>query len=62
VERIALYYESRILKQSPKVATYDFKPQMSAFELTEALIPELNKGEVDLLVNFANGDMVGHIG
>jgi 2,3-bisphosphoglycerate-independent phosphoglycerate mutase len=55
--------ESRILKNSPKVATYDLQPEMSAFELTEALIPELEKGEVDFVcLNFANGDMVGHTG
>jgi 2,3-bisphosphoglycerate-independent phosphoglycerate mutase len=55
--------ENRILKNSPKVATYDLQPQMSAFELTEALIPELEKGEVDFVcLNFANGDMVGHTG
>ena len=55
--------ETRILKNSPKVATYDLKPEMSAFELTEALIPELQKGDVDFVcLNFANGDMVGHTG
>ncbi len=55
--------ESRILKNSPKVATYDLQPEMSAFELTEALIPELEKQEVDFVcLNFANGDMVGHTG
>ena len=55
--------ESRILKNSPKVATYDLQPEMSAFELADALIPELNKGEVDFVcLNFANGDMVGHTG
>lgn len=55
--------ESRILKNSPKVATYDLKPEMSAFELTDALVPELEKGEVDFVcMNFANGDMVGHTG
>ena len=55
--------ESRILKNSPKVATYDLQPEMSAFELKEALIPELKKGEVDFVcLNFANGDMVGHTG
>ncbi|MEC5167467.1 2,3-bisphosphoglycerate-independent phosphoglycerate mutase [Flavobacterium sp. PL11] len=55
--------ESRILKNSPKVATYDLQPEMSAFALTEALIPELDKGEVDFVcLNFANGDMVGHTG
>jgi 2,3-bisphosphoglycerate-independent phosphoglycerate mutase len=55
--------ESRILKNSPKVATYDLKPEMSAYELRDALIPELQKGEVDFVcLNFANGDMVGHTG
>jgi 2,3-bisphosphoglycerate-independent phosphoglycerate mutase len=49
-------------KNSPKVATYDLQPEMSAFELTDALIPELEK-EVDFVcLNFANGDMVGHTG
>ncbi|MFC7774336.1 2,3-bisphosphoglycerate-independent phosphoglycerate mutase [Flavobacterium sp. GCM10027622] len=55
--------ESRILCPSPKVATYDLKPEMSAFELKDALLPELQKGEVDFVcLNFANGDMVGHTG
>ncbi len=55
--------ESRILKNSPKVATYDLQPEMSAFELADALVTELNKGEVDFVcLNFANGDMVGHTG
>lgn len=55
--------ESRILKNSPKVATYDLKPEMSAYELTDALIPELEKSDVDFVcLNFANGDMVGHTG
>uniref|UniRef100_UPI0040493EE6 2,3-bisphosphoglycerate-independent phosphoglycerate mutase n=1 Tax=Flavobacterium sp. TaxID=239 RepID=UPI0040493EE6 len=55
--------ESRILKNSPKVATYDLQPEMSAFELKNALIPELKKGNVDFVcLNFANGDMVGHTG
>ena len=55
--------EQRILRNSPKVATYDLKPEMSAFELKDALIPELEKGEVDFVcLNFANGDMVGHTG
>jgi 2,3-bisphosphoglycerate-independent phosphoglycerate mutase len=55
--------ESRILKNSPKVATYDLQPEMSAFELAEALVPEIEKGEVDFVcLNFANGDMVGHTG
>ncbi|WP_411767914.1 2,3-bisphosphoglycerate-independent phosphoglycerate mutase [Winogradskyella sp. A3E31] len=55
--------ESRILRNSPKVATYDLKPEMSAYELKDALIPELEKAEVDFVcLNFANGDMVGHTG
>jgi 2,3-bisphosphoglycerate-independent phosphoglycerate mutase len=55
--------ETRILRNSPKVATYDLKPEMSAFELTDALVPELKKGAVDFVcLNFANGDMVGHTG
>ena len=55
--------ESRILKNSPKVATYDLQPEMSAFELKDALVPELKKGAVDFVcLNFANGDMVGHTG
>lgn len=55
--------EMRILKNSPKVATYDLQPEMSVYELKNALIPELKKGEVDFVcLNFANGDMVGHTG
>ena len=55
--------ETRILRNSPKVATYDLKPEMSAFELKDALIPKLEKKEVDFVcLNFANGDMVGHTG
>ncbi|MFK2820514.1 2,3-bisphosphoglycerate-independent phosphoglycerate mutase [Flavobacteriaceae sp. LMIT009] len=55
--------EKRILRNSPKVATYDLKPEMSAYALTEALVPELQKGEVDFVcLNYANGDMVGHTG
>ena len=55
--------ESRILRNSPKVATYDLKPEMSAYELTDALCEDLKKGEADFVcLNFANGDMVGHTG
>ncbi len=55
--------EHRILRNSPKVATYDLQPEMSAYELRDALVPELQKGEVDFVcLNFANGDMVGHTG
>ena len=55
--------EKRILCQSPKVATYDLKPEMSAHEITDAIIPEIEKGDVDFIcLNFANPDMVGHTG
>jgi 2,3-bisphosphoglycerate-independent phosphoglycerate mutase len=55
--------ESRILRNSPKVATYDLKPEMSAYELTDALCEDLKKGEANFVcLNFANGDMVGHTG
>ena len=55
--------ETRILRNSPKVATYDLQPEMSAFELAAALVPELAAGKVDFVcLNFANGDMVGHTG
>ena len=55
--------EERILISSPKVATYDLKPEMSAPEVTEALVKELNTQKFDFIVlNFANGDMVGHTG
>ena len=55
--------EERIMRNSPKVATYDLKPEMSAFELTDALVDELKKETIDFVcLNFANGDMVGHTG
>ncbi|GHV64195.1 2,3-bisphosphoglycerate-independent phosphoglycerate mutase [Bacteroidia bacterium] len=55
--------ENRILVPSPKVATYDLQPEMSAPIVTEKLVAELNKKEADLIcLNFANGDMVGHTG
>jgi len=55
--------EKRLLCPSPKVATYDLKPEMSAYEIRDAILPELKKGEVDFVcLNFANGDMVGHTG
>ncbi len=55
--------EKRILIQSPKVATYDLKPEMSAFDVKDAIVAELNKKEADFVcLNFANGDMVGHTG
>lgn len=55
--------EKRMLCPSPKVATYDLKPEMSAFEIRDAIVPELKKGETDFIcLNFANPDMVGHTG
>jgi len=55
--------EKRILCPSPKVATYDLQPEMSANEIKDAIVSELNKGEVDFVcLNFANADMVGHTG
>lgn len=55
--------ESRILVPSPKVATYDLQPEMSAQGLTDKLIPELDKKSADFIcLNFANTDMVGHTG
>jgi 2,3-bisphosphoglycerate-independent phosphoglycerate mutase len=55
--------EKRLLCQSPKVATYDLKPEMSAYEITDLIVPELENGDVDFVcLNFANGDMVGHTG
>ncbi len=55
--------EERILIPSPKVATYDLQPEMSAPEVTEKLVQAIDSGKFDLIVvNFANGDMVGHTG
>ncbi len=55
--------ERRILVPSPKVATYDLQPEMSAPGLRDALVPELRAGSADFVVlNFANADMVGHTG
>ena len=55
--------EDRILVPSPKVATYDLKPEMSAYEVKEKLVGAINTQEYDfIVVNFANGDMVGHTG
>ena len=53
--------EEKVLIASPDVATFDMKPEMSANEITDALLPRLNKFDV-VLLNFANGDMVGHTG
>ncbi len=55
--------ESRLLCPSPKVATYDLKPEMSAFEIAAKINPELKKKSADFIcLNFANADMVGHTG
>lgn len=55
--------ESRLLCPSPKVATYDLQPEMSAYDIRDKIIPEIEKGEVDFIcLNFANPDMVGHTG
>jgi 2,3-bisphosphoglycerate-independent phosphoglycerate mutase len=55
--------ESRVLVPSPKVATYDLKPEMSAFEVCDAVLESLERGETDVyVINFANADMVGHTG
>ena len=53
--------EKKILIDSPSVATFDLKPEMSAKEITDALLPELSKFDV-VILNYANGDMVGHTG
>ena len=55
--------EERILINSPKVATYDLQPEMSAYEVTDALLKEIEADQFDcILLNFANPDMVGHSG
>jgi 2,3-bisphosphoglycerate-independent phosphoglycerate mutase len=55
--------EQRIMKPSPKVATYDLQPEMSALQLTDAIVPEIRNKTADFIcLNFANTDMVGHTG
>lgn len=55
--------EQRIMVSSPKVATYDLQPEMSAPEVTDAILTEINKGEAAFIcLNYANADMVGHTG
>jgi len=55
--------EDRIMVPSPKVATYDLQPEMSAMELTDAIVPEIRNRTADFIcLNFANTDMVGHTG
>src|SRR5436305_6284798 len=53
--------EERVLVPSPKVATYDLKPEMSAFEVTDELIERIDQFDL-IILNFANADMVGHTG
>jgi 2,3-bisphosphoglycerate-independent phosphoglycerate mutase len=55
--------ERRLIIASPKVATYDMQPEMSANEITDAIVPEINSKSADFIcLNFANADMVGHTG
>ena len=55
--------EDRILVKSPAVATYDLQPEMSAYEVTDKLVPAIESGKYDVIIlNFANCDMVGHTG
>ncbi len=55
--------ETRIMAASPKVATYDLQPEMSAFELTDKIVPEIQNQSADFIcLNYANADMVGHTG
>lgn len=55
--------EDRILIKSPSVATYDLQPEMSAYEVTDKLVPAIKSGKYDMIIlNFANCDMVGHTG
>jgi 2,3-bisphosphoglycerate-independent phosphoglycerate mutase len=62
-DEIPFKNEVRVLINSPKVATYDLKPEMSAYEVTKALIDKINEDKYDVIIlNFANGDMVGHTG
>ena len=62
-KELELKNTKRILVHSPKVATYDLKPEMSAEEVTDKLLEELDKDYLDVVIlNYANGDMVGHTG
>ena len=62
-KELELKNAKRILVNSPKVATYDLKPEMSAEEVTDKLLAELDKDYLDVVIlNYANGDMVGHTG
>jgi 2,3-bisphosphoglycerate-independent phosphoglycerate mutase len=62
-EEVAYAGEDRILVPSPKVATYDLQPSMSALEVTDKVVAAIKSGKYDLVIlNYANGDMVGHTG
>lgn len=62
-EEIPYPNEDRILIPSPKVATYDLKPEMSAYEVTEKIVDAIDSKKYDVIImNYANGDMVGHTG
>lgn len=62
-EEVPYVGEERILVPSPKVATYDLKPSMSALEVTDKVVAAIGSGKFDLvIINYANGDMVGHTG
>lgn len=62
-KEVAFEGEKRILCPSPKVATYDLQPEMSAYDIRDSIIPELKSKEPDFIcLNFANPDMVGHTG
>jgi len=62
-EDLKLKKAERILIPSPKVTTYDLKPEMSAYEITDKLLEEIEKDKFDVIIlNYANGDMVGHTG
>ncbi len=63
VAMLSLPGETRILINSPKVATYDLQPEMSAYELADATVKEIEADKHDVIIlNFANPDMVGHCG
>lgn len=62
-EEIPYPNEDRLLIPSPKVATYDLKPEMSAYEVTDKILEAINSKKYDVIImNYANGDMVGHTG
>ena len=60
--RSRIRWEKRLMVNSPKVATYDLQPEMSAHEVVGKIVPELENGTAICIPNFANPDMVGHTG